>query len=186
MTGSDRKSGAAIAAGRKDTPVSRRPNILYIMTDQQAACATSCSGNRDISTPAVDGLAETGVRFEKTYCTYPLCTPSRASMFTGLYPHQVGITRNGQPIAEEFRERELGRVLSAAGYECVYGGKWHIPEISIAEGHGFGRICGFNDTELPGRSAEFLARKHERPFFLVASFDNPHNICEWARNQVLP
>jgi hypothetical protein len=70
-------------------------------------------------------------------------------------------------------------VLSAAGYECVYG-KWHVPEIEIPGGHGFRRICGFDDNRLAERCAEFIAGKHERPFFLVASFDNPHNICGWG------
>ncbi|MBI2441155.1 MAG: sulfatase-like hydrolase/transferase [Lentisphaerae bacterium] len=164
----------------------RRPNILYIFTDQQEARAMSCAANRDIRTPAIDSIAERGVRFEKAYCTFPLCTPSRASMFTGMMPHQIGIDRNGQAIAEDRRLAELGHVLSSNGYECVYGGKWHIPEIAIPDGHGFRRICGFTDWELPKRCAEFILQEHAKPFFLVAAFDNPHNICEWSREQPLP
>ncbi len=163
-----------------------RPNILYIFTDQQSADATSCAGNPELETPALDRLAASGVRFERAYCTYPLCTPARASMFTGRMPHEVGITDNGMPIEEAFREQELGHLLSAAGYECAYGGKWHIPEIAVPDGHGFERICGFDDVELPRRCAQFLARRRDRPFFLVASFDNPHNICEWRREQPVP
>ena len=89
-----------------------RPSILYIFTDQQCADALSCAGNADVSTPAMDSLAETGVRFESAYCTYPLCTPSRASMFTGLMPHQVGVYANDVPIHESLRQRELGHLLS--------------------------------------------------------------------------
>jgi arylsulfatase A-like enzyme len=163
-----------------------RPNILYIFTDQQSHEAMSCAGNARLRTPAMDALAEAGVRFDNAYCTFPLCTPARASMFTGRWPHEVGITGNNMPIDEAFRERELGHVLSAAGYECAYGGKWHIPQIAIPEGHGFRRICGFDDVLLPEKCAEFLLHPHDRPWLLVASFDNPHNICEWGRDQPLP
>ena len=67
--------------------MTERPNILYVFTDQQFAGAMSCAGNEYLHTPAMDRLAAEGVRFEKAYCTYPLCTPSRASMFVGRYPH---------------------------------------------------------------------------------------------------
>jgi arylsulfatase A-like enzyme len=107
-------------------------------------------------------------------------------MFTGRMPHEVGITGNNQPIDDRFRSEELGHLLSAAGYECAYGGKWHVPEISIPEGHGFRSICPFDDVGLPHRVRGFLEAPHERPFFLVASFDNPHNICEYRRQQNLP
>ena len=163
-----------------------QPNILYVFTDQQTAGAMSCAGNTDLHTPAMDSLASAGTRFERAYCTYPLCTPARASMFTGQMPHTVGIGGNGEDIGEAFRARELGVVLSDVGYECVYGGKWHVPEIALPEGHGFRQICGFDDVGLPEACAEFLAAPHERPFLLVAAFDNPHNICEWSRDQPLP
>jgi len=166
--------------------MNQRPNILYVFTDQQSADAMSCAGNPDLHTPAMDSLAASGVRFGRAYCTYPLCTPARASMFTGRMPHEVGIDRNNVPIEERFRQEELGHLLSAAGYECVYGGKWHVPEISIPEGHGFRSICPFDDVALPHRCREFLEGPHHRPFFLVASFDNPHNICEWRRQQNVP
>jgi arylsulfatase A-like enzyme len=166
--------------------MSTQPNILYIFTDQQSAGAMSCAGNPEVRTPAMDRLAESGVRFTQAYCTYPLCTPSRASMFAGRMPHELGILGNNQPIGERYRQEELGHLLSAAGYECVYGGKWHVPDISIPEGHGFRSICLFDDVGLPHRVRAYLKGPHERPFFLVASFDNPHNICEWRRQQNLP
>ncbi|HUS48049.1 MAG TPA: sulfatase-like hydrolase/transferase [Phycisphaerae bacterium] len=164
----------------------QRPNILYILTDQQSADAMSCAGNEDLRTPAMDSLAEAGVRFENAYCTQPLCSPSRASMFTGMMPRQAGVPRNGMAISAERRAGGVGLLLRQAGYECAYGGKWHVPEISIPEGHGFEQICPFGDDVLAEACAKFLGRKHDRPFFLVASFDNPHNICEYARNMPLP
>ena len=166
--------------------VPQRPNIVFIFTDQQFADAMSCAGNRDLRTPAMDGLARTGVRFENAYCTYPLCTPSRASMFTGLMPHQIEVYGNECPIPEQRLPLELGHVLSRGGYDCVYGGKWHVPELSIPDGHGFRNICDLNDWDLADRCIEYLHQPHDRPFFLVASFDNPHNICEWSRQTPLP
>ena len=166
----------------------RRPNVLFIMTDQQSSSAMSCAGNDDLKTPAMDSLAETGVRFENAYCSFPLCLPCRASMFTGLMPHQMEMFGNAGSIPEERRERELGNLLRTAGYDCAYAGKWHVPEIAMPDdnAHGFDVISGFDDNALAGNCVRYLKRKHERPFFLVASFDNPHNICEWARQQSLP
>ena len=163
-----------------------RPNILLIMTDQQSALAVGCTGNPDVSTPGMDTIAKSGTRFEKAYCTFPLCTPSRASVFTGRMPHEVGADYNSKPIAEEFRHQELGWLLSEAGYDCAYGGKWHVPEIAMPEGHGFEVICGFDDWNLADRCIDFLQTRRDKPFCLVASFDNPHNICEHSRQQRLP
>ncbi len=164
----------------------QKPNILLIMTDQQFAGAMSCVGNKDVKTPAMDSLAETGVVFEKTYCTYPLCTPSRSSVFTGLMPHQVGITENNQRVSKKYHQKMLAQLLSAAGYEPVYGGKWHIPSISVQTGDGFKKICGFSDWLLADKCIEYFKQEHKKPFFMVASFDNPHNICEYSRDEALP
>ena len=165
----------------------RRPNIIYIFTDQQTAAAMSCAGCTDVRTPNMDRLAEAGVRFTNAYCTAPLSGPSRAAMFTGQYPDGNGLIRNGAPLPEELKTRTLGLLVKEAGYECAYGGKWHVPEITIPDKvHGFERIHEHSDFSLAEDCVEFLARKHTRPFFLVAAFDNPHNICEFARDQNLP
>jgi len=71
----------------------QRPNIVFIFTDQQSADAMSCAGNPELHTPAMDSLAESGVRFDRAYCTYPLCTPARSSMFTGRWPHLPAMQR---------------------------------------------------------------------------------------------
>ena len=60
-----------------------KPNILFIMTDQQSATMMSCTGNRYVNTPAMDSIAERGVRFECAYVSNPVCVPSRFSLFTG-------------------------------------------------------------------------------------------------------
>ena len=166
----------------------QQPNVLYIMTDQQSASAMSCTGNSDLKTPAMDHLAESGTRFDNAYCPFPLCSPCRASMFSGRYPHEMGINGDGGSIPEQLRPQELGNLLRNAGYDCAYGGKWHVPEADLpADGvHGFKTIAGTDDNTLVEACNQFLKQQRSRPFFLVASFDNPHNICEWARQQTLP
>ncbi|HEV2125158.1 MAG TPA: sulfatase-like hydrolase/transferase [Chloroflexota bacterium] len=167
-------------------PTPHQPNILLITTDQHQAAALSCAGNLDVRTPNLDSLAARGVRFASAYSTFPLCTPARASLFTGRMPHAIDAMGNGRPIPEQYRSQELGTLFQAGGYDCAYGGKWHVPRITMEEGHGFRRIAGFNDNLLPGACIEFLRQRRDQPFFLVASFDNPHNICEHSRNQPLP
>ncbi|MXX40598.1 MAG: sulfatase-like hydrolase/transferase [Gemmatimonadetes bacterium] len=163
----------------------RRPNILFIITDQQYAGAMSCAGNPDVYTPNMDSLAETGVRFTRAYCTHPLCGPQRASFMTGLFPHQNGAISNNTPINPEYKGRTLGNLLANAGYDCALSGKWHVPGTTPEES-GLEVICGSRDDEVPLRSIEFMQRDRDNPFFLFASFINPHDICQVARNQPLP
>ena len=165
-----------------------RPNIIYIMTDQQSADAMSCAGNADVHTPNMDRLAARGVRFENAYCSLPVSGPSRASMFTGCVSSEIGMTANGTPLPDSLRTQTLGDVMSEGGYDCAYGGKWHVHTNSLPSERAFGfeRLHGHNDYGLAEACVKFLQRKHDKPFFLVASFDNPHNICEYARKQPLP
>ena len=163
----------------------RRPNILFIITDQQYAGAMSCAGNPDVYTPNMDRLAATGVRFTRAYGTHPLCGPQRASFMTGLFPHQNGAISNNTPIKPEYKGRTLGNLLADAGYDCALSGKWHVPGTTPEES-GLEVICGSRDDEVPLRSIEFMQRGRDNPFFLFASFLNPHDICQVARNQPLP
>ncbi|MCE9589684.1 MAG: sulfatase-like hydrolase/transferase [Planctomycetes bacterium] len=163
-----------------------RPNILFIMTDQQTAGAMSCAGHGDLRTPGMDRIATRGVRFDRAYCTFPLCTPSRFSLMTGRWPHEVGCAGNSVNVPPGMIPQSMGALLSAAGYECGYAGKWHVGPGAVSEGWGFERVHGFNDVGLDDAAIGFLQRKRDRPFLLVTSFDNPHNICEWARQQALP
>ena len=162
-----------------------RPNVLIIMTDQQFGGALSCAGNDDLSTPAMDSIAATGVRFELAYCAYPICIPSRESMLTGRMPFELGYREWGDAMDPKFERQQLGFLFADAGYRCVYGGKLHAPKNDPAL-HGFENICRQDDNRLAQSCIDFLEEEHSEPFLMVASFDNPHNICEWARNQNLP
>ena len=123
-----RASGLALASLAMGGTVrsgclARRPNIVYIMTDQQYAGAMSCTGNPYLHTPAMDRLAAMGVRFEKAYCSFPLCVPSRVSMFSSRMPHEAGVYVNCNVSEGVFPFVTLGRVVADAGYDCHYIGK---------------------------------------------------------------
>jgi arylsulfatase A-like enzyme len=165
----------------------QKPNIVYIFTDQQTASAMSCAGNPDINTPNIDRLANEGIRFTNAYCSSPLSTPSRASMFTGLPSENTQMLVNGSIIATDIRPKMLGNLLKDVGYDCAYAGKWHLPTNRIETGEwGFHVLHNSTDKGLAESCSEFLEDTHTKPFFLVASFMNPHNICEYARGQKLP
>lgn len=165
-----------------------RPNIVVIITDQQFADAMSCvMGDEYLHTPNMDLLANEGVLFSKAYTPNPLCLPMRTSMATGKYPHETGVLANNNKKIENEKYPFLGRIFKDAGYETGYFGKWHIAlkeeETAI---HGFDILYGDN-TKLDAKpAAEFINQKHKKPFFAVASFLSPHEICQWARKEELP
>ncbi|TSA24885.1 DUF229 domain-containing protein, partial [bacterium] len=193
--------GTAVAGGRalarelqfgKIFP-GKKPNILLVMTDQQSADAMSCRmGKRFINTPAMDSIAAGGVSFTRAYTPNPLCVPARTSIFTGQYPHVTGVQTNAD-ISKTVRaeHRCLGTYFREAGYDTGYLGKWHMPfPVKETSLHGFEYMDAIKNTgidaDIPSRAAAFIQRKREKPFLLVTSFVNPHNICEWARDEELP
>ncbi len=166
-------------------PPAKRPNVLLIITDQQRADMLSCAGNPYLKTPALDRLAASGVRFGRAYCANPVCLPSRFSMMTGVLPSRIAVEKNDDGATHdappELLAHSLGRVFRAAGYETVYGGKTHLPSADAEmKSYGFQRITRDEREELARRCADFLREKHDRPFLLVASFINPHDICYMA------
>jgi choline-sulfatase len=166
----------------------KQPNLLLIMTDQQFGDTMSCViGSEYLHTPNMDSLAATGMRYTRAYTANPLCIPARASMFTGRYPHETGIQTNTNEKIDPARYPCMGRIFQAAGYETGFFGKWHLPFAeSRADEHGFGAYAGKPGVYSGEPVAEFIRKKRERPFLAVASFLNPHNICEWARGEELP
>jgi len=176
-----------------------RPNFLLIITDQQTGDALSCAGNPHVKTPNLDSLAARGMRFDRSFCTYPLCTPSRASLFTSRMPHEVGITRNGDGSPLPADVISMGLVFKDAGYETAYAGKWHLPTYypahAVAQTNRL--IPGFAvlplaplanksdmyigltvDAGVIAASTKFLQQRHVQPFVLVVSIMNPHDICD--------
>ena len=161
-----------------------KPNILILITDQQSARMMSAAGNPYVRTPAMDTLAAEGVRFERAYVTNPVCTPSRFSLLTGRMPSAIGMRGNAwrhlEPVPDSIRQAALGQLLRGAGYETVYGGKVHLPKGLDAEQAGFRVLTGDERGGLADAVADYLHAERDRPFALVASFINPHDICYMA------
>jgi choline-sulfatase len=109
-----------------------RPNVLWICTDQQRFDTLGCYGNDLVETPAIDGLAAEGVRFDRAYCQSPICAPSRASFLTGRYPRTTGCRQNGQAIPPD--ETLVTRALAEDGYVCGLSGKLHVSPANPAAG----------------------------------------------------
>ncbi len=171
----------------------QRPNILVIMTDQQTAEAMSVAGNKYLKTPAMDKLAKNGVRFTKAYCAQPLCTPSRSSILSGKMPHETGFVGNAPEKDGQWPDSLLmmGKIFQNGGYQTGYVGKWHLPvPTAKVSQHGFNYIentsfLDYNDAATPSFCARFIKENKDKSFLLVASFLNPHDICEWARGEAL-
>ena len=172
------------------TSVAVRPNLLVVMADQLGAHVI----DRDegwVDTPHLDRLRRSGAEFARAAVTFPLCVPSRASLLTGRMPHELGVggNRQGSAVAEPgARPDSMGHLLTAAGYDCAYAGKWHAISPSAPPDAGFEVLHPFGDRGLADAAVQWLRSRAEasRPFLLFASFDDPHSICEYARRQPMP
>ncbi|HEV2123429.1 MAG TPA: sulfatase-like hydrolase/transferase, partial [Chloroflexota bacterium] len=103
---------------------SRPKNLLFLWTDEQRPDTISAYGNPQIKTPHLDQLAVRSVLFEQAYCAIPVCTPSRGTVLTGVYPHTHGATHNNIPLPESLPT--IAELLQPHGYFCGYAGKWHL------------------------------------------------------------
>ncbi len=184
----------AASTSAATVPGTDRPNVLFIMTDQQFSDAMSCRmGPQYLRTPAMDSLAAQGMVFTRAYSPNPLCMPARASIFTGRYPHETGVTINANVKVNPTEFVCMGTWFHQAGYATAYFGKWHLCYAAKdVSAHGFEIMKSKADKSLDrdartaNDAARFIAEKHAQPFLLVASFLNPHNICEYSRGQKLP
>ena len=179
-----------------------KPNILFILTDQQTRLAMSAAGNPYLKTPAIDRIATSGVMFTQSYCNSPVCGPSRSSLLTGRMPHETGVVFNRMPPDPTIPN--IGQHLRQHGYNTAWAGKWHNPvawpgpwqnpEFDRESSHGtpgFELLLLFSvypkaqgnaddvDARVADCCVQFLLSEPQEPFLLCASFDNPHDICDW-------
>ena len=179
----------------------RKPNFLFIMTDDQRWDAMSCAGNRVLKTPNMDRVAAGGVRFADAFVTNPLCSPSRGTILTGLHTHAHGVTTN-TPGSHTFKPGVVTypMLLQRAGYYSAMLGKWHIETLPV--GLGFDHWCilpgqglyhdpqmianggrvqfrGYVDDIIADQAIETLkSRPKDKPFSMICNFKAPHRAWE--------
>ncbi len=183
--------GAAAAQG--ESP--RRPNVVFILTDDQRWDQLSCAGHPFLKTPQLDRIAAEGAWFRNMFVTTSLCSPSRASFLSGLYAHSHGVADNFTDFPEDLPSFP-GR-LHDEGYETAYIGKWHMGEQddrrrpgfdywASHKGQGTYYDCTFNvngtrrvlegyyTDRVTDLAVEWLKQEHRRPFLLILGHKAPH------------
>ncbi|MCD6360997.1 MAG: sulfatase-like hydrolase/transferase [Armatimonadetes bacterium] len=120
----------------------RRPNLLFLYTDEQSVSTLGAYGNPVVETPNLDHLARTSTVFERAYVTQPVCTPSRSSILTGLYPHSNGCTANNIPLDEAIPC--LPEMGDFSAWRKAHMGKWHLGDEVFVQ-HGFDEWVSIED-----------------------------------------
>ncbi len=128
----------ATSAVGQTPATSPRTNVLFIVSDDLNN-ALGCYGDSQIKTPNIDKLAARGVRFDRAYCSFPLCGPSRNAMLTGLYPNSTGIQSNGQIFRQTIpNQLSLPQTFRQQGYFAARIGKmyhYNVPNSIGTNGH---------------------------------------------------
>src|SRR5690606_21890165 len=174
---------------------SPRPNLLVLCMDQWQ---THMELPEDIRFPAMERLEAEGVSFDRHYCTVPICTPSRSTMWTGMHAKQIGLWDNTNfawihELSPDIPT--IGRLLREQGYYTAFKGKWHLSTPSRSEDalerYGFadyqqwGEMFGAPrqgeqlDAAVAFHTVDWLEHKATRldqPWLLMCSMVNPHDV----------
>ena len=194
---------ALLAAAAPLRAADRKPNFLFIYTDDQRWDAMGAvqreQGERArfpwFKSPNMDRLAAGGVRFRNAFATLSLCSPSRAAFLTGCYNHLNGVIDNHTPFPTNSVTHAT--LLRAAGYRTAYIGKWHMgnqhgqrPGFDYSAsfvGQGRYNDCpveingvatptqGWIDDVTTGLAVDWMKKNHDQPFSLVVGFKSPHS-----------
>lgn len=155
-----------------------RPHILLIHVDEHRMECLGAYGNRDVKTPHIDGLAADGVRYDLSFCAFPVCTPSRYSLVSGLLPQDHGGLSNGSTLAPEIET--FPKILQVAGYRTKAIGKMHYRPTYLD--------VGFSEMELSeqagaGRWDDDYHRDLMRRVWPTATITRTRSTVRWpARN----
>ena len=172
-----------------------KPNFVILFSDQQRWDSLGCNGNKFVSTPHLDKMAQEGANFKNSYTCWPVCTPVRATMWTGFYPHRHRVRYNvynvDDVIKEMSREKNtLFDILREHDYATAYFGKWHLGEEApgiFDVWDGFNSVGGhWEDGKHYGdykpdvqtdKMIGFMKDQQEsgKPFIVVNGFYPPHN-----------
>jgi len=186
-------------AGRVPAAMTDRPNVVFILADDLGVNDLSLYGSRFDETPNIDALAQRGMRFDQAYSAAPICSPTRASIMTGLYPARLGITEpdchlpkvvldkhllpTASPVQKAITAESLTRLqtnyytlakaFKAAGYVTAHFGKWHLgPEPYSPLQQGF-------DSDIPHTSAPSpLPNGYSYPFHVWKNHGQPGDNLE--------
>lgn len=181
-----RSVAGALAGGAALAQSSRRPNVLLLHCHDLGQ-HLGCYGVGSVPSPNLDRLANQGVLFENHFCTAPQCSPSRASIFTGRYPHNngvMGLTHADFAWDLNAGEQHLGQILGAAGYATAGAGVIH----ETRSGY---RRCGLTEYDAGAAAADManavIARlkkfaELDRPFYIQAGCIEPHRLPRADRN----
>ena len=186
--------GGAVA---EENAAPHRPNVVFILTDDQRWDHMSCEGHPFLETPHMDRVAGEGARFTHHYVTHSLCSPSRASFLSGLYPHAHGVLNNFTEYPEELDSFPVR--LHEMGYHTAYVGKWHMGEDNDERRPGFDYwvshrgqgqyydtefnfngerkvLEGYYTTRVTDVAVEWLRehREADRPFLPILGHKAPH------------
>ncbi|HUV66348.1 MAG TPA: family 78 glycoside hydrolase catalytic domain, partial [Sedimentisphaerales bacterium] len=181
---------------KPDNKDTKRPNIIFILTDDQRWDALGYAGNKIIQTPEMDTLAQQGTYFSHAMATTPICSASRASLFTGLYERTHRYTFQTGPIRDEYMANSYPKLLRKAGYYTGFFGKFGVDyrgtetlfdEVEVYDrnnqypdrrGYYYKTLNGetVHLTRYTGEKAlDFIAKAPEdKPFCLSLSFSAPH------------
>jgi N-acetylglucosamine-6-sulfatase len=190
-------SSALVAASGFAAEGDKQPNIVFVLCDDIRWDCLGVAGHPHLKTPHIDRLAKVGVYFKNSFCTTSLCSPSRASILSGLYAHSHQVTNNFTEYPVKLPS--FPRQLQEAGYETAYLGKWHMGEENDGKRPGFDHfvthkgqgkyfdtefnfdgndrrvVPGYYTTVVTDLALDWLGKPRTKPFMLMIGQKAPHS-----------
>ncbi|MFO0967728.1 MAG: sulfatase [Gemmataceae bacterium] len=164
----------------------KRPNIVLVVADD-LGLDLPCYGNKAIKMPNLEALAKRGIRFSKAYTSVSSCSPSRASLYSGLYTHQNGQYGLAHPPHSQHIHpwvQGLPNLLATAGYFTGIIGKFHvIPTKNFSFELELTKVNPRSPVSMATGARDFLKKRGAQPFFLVYGFTDPHRAKKGFANE---